>query len=115
MQLGTWVKAGSFVGIVAKVEDDGTVVLFNPGDRQMLRATPGTLQRVPTGTVRVQVGLDVEVPHGLGEDSLKRWLAALVDPVLRARAQESLAEEGLDGSPFAHEPSIDVTELRDGP
>lgn len=114
MDIGTWARASSFVGIVAGVEEDGTVVLFNPGDRQVLRTGAGVAQALPTGTVRVAVSVDLQVPHGLGEDSMKRWLAALVDPVLRERAQSSLAEQGLDAGAFAHEPVVDVREVAEG-
>lgn len=116
MDIGTWVRAGGFVGIVSKVEQgpDGqsdTLVVFNPGDRQMIRATPGAVQALPTGRVRVAVQHEVDVPHGLSEEALTRWLAALIDPVLRERARERLAEAGLDGGPFRDEPTVEVTEV----
>lgn len=111
MDIGTWVRAGQLVGIVSKIEDDGTVVVFNPGDRQMLRATPGAVQSLPTGMVQMRVAVQVEVPHGLGEDSLKRWMAALIDPVLRTHAQATMIEHGLDDRPFLLEPTIEVTEM----
>ncbi|WP_370324288.1 hypothetical protein [Euzebya sp.] len=114
MEIGRWVRASGFVGKVAAVDDDGTLVLFNPGDRQVLRATPGTVQPLPTGTVRVTVTLDVEVPHGLAEESLRRWTAALIDPVLRSKGRESLEEAGFDTGAFDAEPTVDVRELETG-
>lgn len=111
MEIGTWVKAGPLVGIVSKVEGDGTVVVFNPGDRQMVRATRGAVQVLPTGTVQVRFGIQLDVPHGLGEDSLKRWMAALIDPVLRTHAQATMIEHGLDDRPFMLDPTIEITEV----
>ncbi|MGI9018799.1 MAG: hypothetical protein ACR2HR_17125 [Euzebya sp.] len=108
MDIGTWVKVSSFVGLLAAIEEDGTLVLFNPGDRQMLRATAGTAQALPSDWVDVTITHRVQVPHGLGEDALRRWLAALIDPVLRQRARESLVEQGLDTGAFDSEPSVDV-------
>ena len=113
MDIGTWGRASGFVGIVVKKEEDGTLVLFNPGDRQMLRATPGVVQSLPTGAVEVTVSLQDDVPHGHSEDALKRWTAALLDPVLRQRGGESLREAGLDAGPFALEPSFDVREVNE--
>ncbi|CAN5855400.1 hypothetical protein BH24ACT15_BH24ACT15_18010 [soil metagenome] len=116
MDIGTWVRAGGFVGIVSKIEPgpDGepeTLVVFNHGDRQIIRATLGAVQALPTGRVRVAVRHEVDVPHGLSEEALSRWLAALIDPVLRERARESLEEAGLDRGPFRDEPTIEVTEV----
>jgi hypothetical protein len=111
MEIGRWVRASGFVGIVSAVEDDGTVVVFNPGDRQMLRATPGTLQPLPTGTVEVRVGVQVQVPHGLSEEALRRWVAAMLDPVLRERARDSLTDQGLDPAAVMLEPTWEVTEV----
>ena len=113
MDIGTWVKAGTFVGRVARIEEDGTTVLFNPGDRQMLRATPGTLQHLPTGSVDVTVTTRVDVPHGLTEDSLRRWIAAQLDPVLAQRATESLSESGLDPAVFGLVVDVAVREVGD--
>lgn len=111
MHIGSWARAGSFVGVVAAVAEDGEVTLFNPGDRQVLRATPGAVTGLPSGRVRVTVTVDVDVPHGLGEESLHRWVAALVDPVLRERARGSLAEGGLDAGAFEPQPELDVREV----
>ncbi|HUG84971.1 MAG TPA: hypothetical protein VMM13_10420 [Euzebya sp.] len=111
MDIGTWVKAGPLIGIVSKIEQDGSLVVFNPGDRQMLRATPGAVQVLPTGTVQLRFALQIDVPHGLGEDSLRRWMAALIDPVLRAHAQATMIEQGLDDGPFMLDPTIEVTEV----
>lgn len=111
MRIGTWVKAGTLVGIVSKVDDDGYLTVFNPGDRQMLRAHPTQVKELPTGTVEARIGLQVEVPHGLSTDSMKRWLAALIDPVIRTHAQATMIEHGLDDAPFRLEPTVVVTEV----
>ena len=111
MELGTWVKAGPLVGIVSKMESDGTVVVFNPGDRQMVRAPRGAVQVLPTGRVQVRFALQLDVPHGLSEDSLKRWMASLIDPVLRTHAQATMIEHGLDDRPFMVDPTIEITEV----
>ncbi len=111
MDIGTWGRASGFVGIVVRVEEDGTLVLFNPGDRQMLRATPGAVQALPTGAVDVTVTVRLDVPHGLTEAALTRWVASLLDPVLRDGARVSLSEAGLDPVPFGVEPTVDVQEV----
>lgn len=99
--------------MVSKVDPDGTITIFNPGDRQMVKASPTAVQPLPTGTVDVRVALRMEVPHGLGEDSLKRWLAALIDPVIRTHAQATVIEQGLDDAPFRLDPTVLVTEVED--
>lgn len=113
MQIGSWARAGGVVGIVSKVDADGSITIFNPGDRQMIKAPPGMVQALPTGQVEARVALRLEVPHGLQPDSLKRWLAALIDPVLRAHAQAQLIEHGLDDGPFMIAPTVDIREVKD--
>lgn len=112
--VGSWARIGRLVGIVSRLEDDGTVVVFNPGDRRMARATPDAVQLLPSGTVDVTVTMRLDVPHGLGDESVQRWVAALIDPVLRERARESLAEAGLDATPFATDPDVQVREIPSG-
>lgn len=109
--IGSWARIGRLVGIVSRVEDDGTVVVFNPGDRQMARATPDAVQGLPSGAVEVTATVRLDVPHGLGEESVQRWVAALIDPVLRQRARDSLVEAGLDGAAFATDPEVEVREI----
>jgi hypothetical protein len=111
MQIGTWARSGTFTGLVAAIAEDGTVTLFNPGDRQVLRADPGTVAGLPAGRVRVTVEVDLDIPHGLEEEALHRWVAALVDPILRDRARDALAEGGLDPSAFAPTATVEVREV----
>jgi hypothetical protein len=114
MDIGTWGRAAGFVGIVAAIAEDGELTLFNPGDRQVLRATPGAVQALPAGRVRVAVEVELDVPHGLGEESVRRWVAVLVDPVLRERAVAGMVDAGLDVAAFAPEPVVEVREVADG-
>lgn len=94
-RLGSWARAGGLVGLVAAVEDD-EITLFDPGERQMARVPRSGVESVPAGAVTVTVTLDLPVPHGVDESSLRRWAAALTDLSLRDRAARVLAEQGLD-------------------
>jgi len=111
MEIGTWARADGIVGIVSKVDTDGTVTIFNPGDRQVITAPGSAATPLPTGLIEARFSLQMQVPHGLGEDSLRRWLAVLIDPVLRANATASLREMGLDEGAFAEEVTVDVREV----
>lgn len=97
--IGSWARAGNLVGLVAAV-DGGRVTLFNPGDRQAATVEATAVQPLPAGTIRVAVDVDLPVPHGLEEDALARWVAALTDPVLRERGAAAAREAGLDEGPF---------------
>lgn len=92
---GTWARSGAFVGVVAAQDDDG-VALFDPAQRQLLRAPAAEVEAVPAGAVTVTVTLDVPLAHGLAEDDLRRWVATLVDGLLRERAGDALRDAGLD-------------------
>lgn len=94
-RLGSWARAGGLVGLVAAVDAD-TITLFDPGDRQMAQVPRGEVSSVPAGAVTVTVTVDLPVPHGVDESSLRRWAAALTDLAVRDRAAEILAEQGLD-------------------
>ena len=87
------------MGLVAKVEG-GQVTLFNPGDRQATTVAVAEAQPLQAGTIRVEVLVDLPVPHGLPEESLARWVAALADPVLRTRGAEAARDAGLDDGAF---------------
>lgn len=106
--IGSWARAGAFVGLVAAVAGD-QVTLFNPGDRQATKVAAATAEPLPAGTIRVEVAVDLPVPHGLPEESLARWLAALADPVLRERGAAVARDGGLDDGAFLPEPRTRLT------
>lgn len=108
MRIGTWARAGDLVGVVAAADAD-EVTLFNPGDRQMARLPAAEVTPLPAGRVRVEVAVELPIPHGLPEVSLRRWVAALLDPVVRDRARAAVGEAGLDDAPLAPEPRLVVT------
>lgn len=93
--LGGWARAGEFVGLVVKVDAEN-VTLFDPGDRQRLDAPAADVSALPAGGVTVTVTVDVPLPHGVDESTVRRWIASLTDPMLRERAYAALAEAGLD-------------------
>lgn len=94
-RLGSWAKSGGLIGLVAAV-DDTTITLFDPGDRQMATVPRGAVESVPVGAVTVTVTVDLPVPHGVDETSLRRWTASLTDLSMRERAAEVLSAQGLD-------------------
>ncbi|HEY8339051.1 MAG TPA: hypothetical protein VIK95_04235 [Egibacteraceae bacterium] len=107
MRLGTWARSGEIVGIVAAVRD-GVATLFDPGDRRVTTVGVGDLEPVPAGAVETTVTVALPLPHGLGEDTLRRWLATLTDPVLRERATEALEDAGLDAAAVLPQARVEV-------
>lgn len=107
-RLGSWGRSGEFVGVVAAV-DEREVTLFDPAARQSARVPRDALEPVPAGAVTVTVRLDLPLAHGLAEDDLRRWVAALVDGVLRERAAGALAEAGLDEGVALPPVTVEVT------
>jgi hypothetical protein len=95
LRLGAWARSGGLVGVVAAVDDDG-VALFDPGARQLARVPLSEVEPVPAGAVTVTVTVDLPVPHGIDEASLRRWVGSLTDLDLRDRAAAALREQGLD-------------------
>jgi hypothetical protein len=93
--LGSWARGGGVVGVVAAVQG-AEAVIFDPGDRRVARVALGDLEPLPTGAVRVTLSTDLPVPHGVGEDLLRRWVATLTDQVLHERAAAALIDAGLD-------------------
>lgn len=110
---GTWARAGDFVGLVASVDDD-QVTLFDPGARRQQQVPFARAQTVPAAAVRVTLTVDLPLPHGLNETSLRRWVALLTDPVLRKRAAGVMAEAGLDDGAALPEVAMDALALSDG-
>lgn len=111
--LGSWARAGGFVGLVTH-SDEHQVTLFDPGARQQRHAAPSEVQPVPAAAVRVTMTVDLPLPHGLDETSLRRWLAMLADPVLRGRAAKAMTDAGLDAGAALPAVDIDARALSDG-
>lgn len=110
---GTWARVDGFVGLVARSDGD-RVTLLDPGGRQQREVGVGELEVVPAAAVRVTLSVDLGVPHGLSESSLRRWVALLADPVLRRRAADVMTESGLDGGAALPEVAMDARALSDG-
>ena len=103
--LGSWVRAGTMTGLVVSVERDD-VGVFDPGERRLATVPRAQAHLLPSAAVRVTITVDLPLPHGVGEETLRRWLAALVDPVLQDRASTALRQDGHDAGPAL--PSTDV-------
>ena len=110
--VGGWARAGALLGIVVAVEGDDVAVL-NPGDRQLARLRRAEVEPLPAGTVRVDVAVDVPVPHGLDEEGLRRWVAALLDPVVRGRGADAVRDAGLDAGAFLPDVRFEVVRAAD--
>ena len=95
LRLGAWARAQGLVGLVAALNGDD-VTLFQPGDRQRATVPRSQVELVPAGAVTVTLRVDLPLPHGIGDDTVRRWVASLADPVVRARAASALEEAGLD-------------------
>lgn len=104
-RLGQWGKAGELVGLVAAVDGDD-VTLFDPAGRRETTVSAASITPLPAGAVRVTVSATLPVPHGLGEEELRRWVASLADDRVRERALAALADAGLDDG--AARPAVDV-------
>jgi hypothetical protein len=111
--LGSWARADGFVGLVAG-SDERHVTLFDPGGRQQHRAPIERVQAVPAAAVRVALTVELPLPHGLDETSLRRWVALLADPVLRERAAEAMAETGLDAGAALPQVALHADARSDG-
>lgn len=110
---GSWARAGGRVGVVAH-SDGQHVTLFDPGARAQWRVPVAEAQAVPAAAVRVTLTVDLPLPHGLDETSLRRWVALLADPVLRERAAQAMSEEGLDTGTALPQVALDARALDDG-
>ena len=111
--LGSWARAGDFVGLVAR-GDDRMVTLFDPGSRQQREVPVDQVEAVPAAAVEVRLTVDLPLPHGLNETSLRRWIAMLADPVLRERAAEAMVDAGLDAGAALPQVALDATARTDG-
>jgi hypothetical protein len=113
VRLGAWVRTGPVVGVVAGRSGDD-VTVFDPGGRRRQDSSVGALTPVPAAAVQVTVTLDLPLAHGLDEADLRRWVAMLVDPVLRDRAAAALREAGLDDGVTLPVADVTASVLRDG-
>lgn len=111
--LGGWARSGSVVGLVAELDGE-QVTLFDPGERTRTTANREEVEALPAGGVTVSISVDVPVPHGVAEHTLRRWLASLTDPVLRDRAYAALAEAGLDEGAALPNVRVDVRPAEGG-
>ena len=93
--VGGWARTGGVVGLVAAVDGEN-VTLFDPGDRTRTTAPRADVEAVPAGGVTISISVDLPVPHGIDEHTIRRWVASLTDPHLRDRAYAALSESGLD-------------------
>lgn len=105
--VGSWVRAEGVVGVVAAVAA-GTVTVFAPGPRRSVVAAADAVEVVPAGAVTIRSTVTLPVPHGLDEPDLRRWVAALLDPVLRERAATALSDAGLDQGSAEAEVDVEV-------
>jgi hypothetical protein len=108
--LGSWARSGSMVGLVAALDGE-SVTLFHPGDRNQSTVPRADVEALPAGGVTISMTVDLPVPHGIDESSLRRWVASLTDDGLRDRAYAALTEANLD--PGAALPSVRM-EVRAG-
>ena len=101
--LGAWARSGAMVGLVAALDGE-SVTLFDPGERTQSTVPRADVEALPAGAVTVSMTVDLPLPHGIEESSLRRWVASLTDDGLRERAYAALTEANLD--PGAALPSV---------
>jgi len=111
--LGGWARSGTIVGLVAAVDGE-QVTLFDPGERTRTTVARTEVEAVPAGAVTVSVSVDLPVPHGIDEHSLRRWIASLTDPHLRDRALAALTESELDEGAALPSVRVDVRPVESG-
>lgn len=111
--LGSWARSGGFVGLVVALDGEA-VTLFDPGERQRLDAARKDVQPVPAGGVTVTVTVDLPLPHGLDETTVRRWVASLTDMTLRERAYAALSEAALDEGAALPDARITVNPVTSG-
>lgn len=111
--LGSWARSGQFVGLVVRVDGE-TVTLFDPGERHRLDAPRADVAPLPAGGVTVTVRVDLPLPHGVDEATVRRWVASLTDLTLRERAYAALAEAALDEGAALPDARINVDPIDHG-
>ena len=111
--LGSWARSGGFVGLVAR-NDGQHVTLLDPGARQQREVPVDRVEVVPAAAVEITMAVELPLPHGLNETSLRRWVALLADPVLRDRAAEAMSDAGLDAGAALPQVALDARARSDG-
>ena len=111
--LGGWAKGSGIVGLIAAVDGE-SVTLFDPGERTRTSVPVAEVEVLPAGAVTVSISVDLPVPHGIDEHTLRRWVASLTDPHLRDRAYAALAESGLDEGAALPTVRVDVRPVASG-
>ena len=111
--LGSWARSGAAMGLVAAVDGE-SVTLFDPGDRTRTTVPRAAVEALPAGGVTVSLSVDLPLPHGIEDHTLRRWIASLADPHLRQRAHDALAEAGLDPGSSLPEVRLDVRAIESG-
>lgn len=104
-RVGQWAKTGELVGLVAAAEDS-EVTLFDPAARQQVTVPAASVTVLPAGAVDVTMTVTLPLPHGLGAEDVRRWVAALADDRAREQARQALTQAGLDAG--AAQPVVDV-------
>ena len=111
--LGGWARSRGIVGLVAAVDGEN-VTLFDPGERTRTTVARTEVEAVPAGGVTVTISVELPVPHGVDEHTLRRWVASLTDPHLRDRAYAALTESGLDEGAALPSVRVDVRPVESG-
>ncbi len=111
--LGSWARAGQFVGLVAAINGE-TVSLFDPAERQRADVPLAQVEALPSAAVTVTVTADLPLPHGVDETTVRRWVASLTDLTLRERAYAALAEAGLDEGAALPDARVTVAPVTSG-
>jgi hypothetical protein len=105
--------SGAAPALVAR-SDGQHVTLLDPGGRQQREVPVDRVQAVPAAAVEITMTVDLPLPHGLDETSLRRWVALLADPVLRDRAAEAMSDAGLDAGAALPQVALDARARSDG-
>lgn len=111
--VGGWARSGSITGLVAALDGEN-VTLFDPGERTRTTVSRAEVESLPAGGVTVSVSVDLPVPHGVDEHTLRRWVASLTDPHLRDRAYAALVESELDEGAALPTVRVDVRPVESG-
>jgi hypothetical protein len=106
-RLGSWARGGGITGLVTRIDDD-EIALFEPGERRIAAVARAEVEQMPAAAVRITITGDLPLPHGVGEETLRRWAAALTDPLLRDRASAALEDAGQDVGPALPEMEVEL-------